>query len=131
MVAVTKQQAVEALIRGAVRALGVDDEVCALTLAGAAEEAMPKAEEGLDAFKIARMFRAHITKSTLQESGHALNVERNWLKHYREGELETMEIDTARAMLLRAVWRYCAVYGLEDADIAFGSIDPIDGGDPA
>ncbi len=54
---VTKREAVQALIRGAMRAVREGDDVCGLTLAGAAEEAMPRADgpTGYDVMKVVRV----------------------------------------------------------------------------
>lgn len=113
MVTVTKREAVRALIRGAMRACHEGDEVCALTLAGAAEEAMPRSD-GVTAFEILKVVRAWLHRMTPKEAADALNLERNWLKHHSVGEVDPMEIDMSEVMLVRAITRYCSIYGLDD-----------------
>lgn len=119
MVMVTKREAARLLIRGALRALKEGDEVCSLTLAGAAEEAMPRADSptGYDVMKAIRVW---MRRESEKAAGNALNAERNWLKHHNADEAPTIEIDAAHVMLLRAMSRYMAVYGFDDLTREYG-----------
>ena len=115
MVQVTKKQAVCILIEGAIRAFESNDEVCAISLAGAAEEAMPSAEETLFVMlkvliDLALNLFPRLFSDRSIKAGDVLNAERNWLKHYNVGEEATMDIEGSWLMLRRALSRYDAVY---------------------
>lgn len=120
MVKVTKREAVQTLIRGAMKAYREGDEVCALTLAGAAEGAMPSAE--INAFQVMRAVRGRISQVSEKDAAAALNKERNWLKHYNVSEPHEIEIDSAIVMLFRAVSTYLVVYGVDDLTREFGRL---------
>jgi hypothetical protein len=116
-VAVTKQQAAEQLIDGAIRAFEAGDHACAITLAGAAEGAMPPSDTR-HFFEIARDAfvgqpipgkRKAVEKEVVAE----LNAERDWLKHYNEKQPVEMELSNAILWIIRAVSKFHAVYGRE------------------
>ena len=123
MVTVTKREAVKALIRGAMRSAREDNMVCALTLAGAAEEAMPRAQD-LTAFEMLKILCQCRQVLSGKQAADALNLERNWLKHHSLGEPITMQIDTytTGTMLFRALSRYVIAYGFDDLYIECGEL---------
>lgn len=120
IVKVTKRQAVQALIRSAMRAVDEGEEIGALTLAGAAEGAMPPTDD-LTAFQFLKSIHQWFRGSTDKQAADVMNEERNWLKHYNVGEPDSMEITMSMMMLLRAITRYASVYGFDDLTREFGA----------
>ena len=114
---VTKPQAVGQLIDGAIRAEQAGDHVCAVTLAGAAEGAMP--EPGIDhLFKITRDTMIGYAEEGLgplteKQVVSMLNAERDWLKHSNAEQPDEMEIRGGFMQILRAVSKFYVVYGTD------------------
>lgn len=112
----TKRQAVEELIEGAMRAHDAGLHACAITLAGAAEGAMPPASDTL--FGVMRnVFDGYVdhdgTVLDRKSVVRALNAQRDWLKHYDETKPQQMNIDDSLMLVIRSVSRFRAVYGRE------------------
>lgn len=112
----TKQQAVEQLIDGAIRSHDAGQHACAITLAGAAEDAMPDpAERHL--FLIARdAFRGTNPDPALQAKDEKqvvaeLNAERNWLKHNNSSQPAEMDLDDSILWIVRSMSKFHGVYG--------------------
>lgn len=114
---VTKKKAVEQLIDGAIRTLETGDYACSITLAGAAEGAMPPAgtptlfEITRDAF-VGRPLPGSGKKAE-KTVVSVLNAERDWLKHYNDEQPDQMQLDHAIVWVLRAISKFQAVYGRE------------------
>jgi hypothetical protein len=115
----TKQQAVAAQIDQAMRSHEQQDHASAITLATAAEGAMPPSEaqtlfeliRGLGAERLDEFPRGE------RDVADWLNREAHWLKHYNNGQPDEMEIPDSLMVILRAVHKYHAVYG-RDAETA-------------
>lgn len=118
MVMVSKREAVRLLIRGAMRAHREDDVVCTITLAGAAEEAMPPATDHT-VFTMLRAMRMAILQESETQAGRQLNAVRNWLKHYNAGEVDPVEVSGGLFMIARALTRYYDAYGTADIEVEF------------
>jgi hypothetical protein len=115
--AVTKLQAVGQLIDGAIRAEETGDYACAITLAGAAEGAMPE-PDGKHLFKVTRdtfigYAEEGLAPMTEKQVVSMLNGERDWLKHYNSNQPKEIELKGGFQAVLRAVSKFYAVYGLE------------------
>lgn len=108
--AMTKQEAVEHLIDGAIRAYDDGDHVCVITLAGAAEGAMPPAETQIF-FEIAQDAILGKTPERRREVVSQLNAERDWLKHYNERQPVEMMMSDSILWIVRAMSKFQAVYG--------------------
>ena len=76
---VTKQEAVRQLIEDALDAFPSHRLVSAITLLGAAEEAMPPADPRM--FQMLKLLVAGPGRTNLDEIGQSFNRERNWLKY--------------------------------------------------
>lgn len=113
MVMVTKREAVRSLIRGAMRAHRECDVVCTITLAGAAEEAMPPATDHT-IFTMLRAMRVAALQESEAQAGRTLNAVRNWLKHYNVDEVDPVEVSGGVFMIARALTRYYDVYGTDE-----------------
>ncbi len=113
MVMVTKRDAVRLLIRGAMRAHRENDVVCAITLAGAAEEAMPPATDHT-IFTMLRAMRMETLQESESQAGRTLNAVRNWLKHYSVEDADPVEVSGGILMIARALTRYYDVYGADE-----------------
>lgn len=118
---VTKQKAVSDLIDGAIRAEQADDHVCAVTLAGAAEGAMPNTDEE-HLFQVTRDTMVGYAQEglgplTQKQVVSMLNAERDWLKHFNAEQADEMEIRGGFMQILRAVSKFYVVYG-NDAETA-------------
>ncbi len=111
MPVVTKEEAVRSLITGALRAYDDGDFVCALTLAGAAEGAMPPPPDST--FHIFRDMIVLVDGKTEKAAADELNAERNWLKHNSASETSSLNISSsvARLMLARAWSCFACAYG--------------------
>lgn len=90
--------------------------ICALTLAGAAEDSMPKPSD-TDTTLFSLMKRDGPTRFQREERDlvtSIFNKERNWLKHEKDAEpLIDITQNDALIMILRAYTKYTAVYGSE------------------
>jgi len=114
---VTKQQAVEHLIDGAIRAVEAGNEPCAITLAGAAENAMPE-PTGTHIFQVTRdAFTGYsdVGKDPLtrKEVVSMLNEERDWLKHTGPDQPNERDLSGGFMAVLRAISKFQAVYGYD------------------
>lgn len=119
MPAITKQAAVEQMIDGAMLAHDGQKYAVAITLAAAAEGAMPRpAGKGL--FDITRdAFAGYAARSDIVSQ---LNLHRDWLKHDNPGHPDQMDIDEGASLMyiIRALSRFHAVYGRERETPAMG-----------
>ena len=111
MTALTKQQAVAALIDGAMRAFQCKDEVCAVVLAGAAEDAMPRSVEPARLDTMREVFAVY--DGGKDAAIERLNRQRNWLKHNNSTQPGSMTFDQAIVLIVRAYNRYINAYGLD------------------
>ena len=111
MTTFTKQQAVAALLDGAMRAFRSKDEVCAVVLAGAAEDAMPRTAEPARLDTLREVFAVY--DGGKNEALERLNRQRNWLKHNNSTQPASMTFDQAVVMIVRAYNRYMNAYGLD------------------
>lgn len=110
----SKVKAVVEMIEGAMAAVDDDRAACAITLACAAEEAMPPTSAPTF-FTVARDAFAGIGGSRGDQSRAAalINAERNWLKHHDESQPAEMDLSNAILAVVRALSRFDAVYGRE------------------
>lgn len=112
MSAITKRAAVEQMIEGAMLAHDGLHYAVAVTLAAAAEGAMPQpVEKAL--FDITR--DAFAGYAATREIVAQLNRERDWLKHDNPEHPDQMDIDQGSSLMyiIRALSRFHAVYGRE------------------
>lgn len=111
----TKQQAVEQMIDGAIRAHEAGEHAVAITLAGAAESAMPSpAKEHL--FTITRDVFTGYADPDGDPLGRKqvvtiLNAQRDWLKHYSSEQPVEMDLSDSITALFRVMSKFQAVYG--------------------
>lgn len=108
---ISKVDAARAQLECAIRLYDEDDWVCALTLAGAAEEVLPPGEAPDVFSSIARQALAkNITPKSARDSA---NEARNWLKHSGDDHPPSIEIGETDAalMIVRAMTRFHAVTG--------------------
>lgn len=110
MSVLTKRQAVCAMLERAMVAFDEGDHASALTLAGAAEEAMPPADH--TAFQVMRSAFA-ASEGGLAAAGRMLNKERNWLKHYNPDEPTEIDLKSSLMMIIRACSHFHVVYGID------------------
>jgi hypothetical protein len=106
---------VAALIDGAIRSFNEDDHVCAITLAGAAETAIPAGSE-LKLFAMMRdagapYFEGTDLRTLRGKAADALNLTRNWLKHYHPAMSGEIEIENSIMYIIRALHAFDAAYG--------------------
>ena len=116
-----KRQAVEQLIDGAIRAHEADEYAVAITLAGAAEDAMPDVDQK-HIFTVTRdAFTGHADPGGEPKSEkqvvRMLNAERDWLKHNNPNQPAEMELGGSIIWIFRAISKFQAVYG-RDAETA-------------
>lgn len=113
----TKQQAVEQLIDGAIRAHEAGEHAVAITLSGAAEGAMPDpAKKHL--FTITRdVFTGYADPGgeplERKQVVAKLNAQRDWLKHYNSEQPTEMDLSDSIMALFRVMSKFQAVYGFE------------------
>ena len=77
--AVAQQQ-----LEGAISELFMGNWACAITLAGAAEDALPLSAPQDDVFRGVLEFEMKKHNKTEKEIANELNRQRNWLKHHSE-----------------------------------------------
>ncbi|WP_420102151.1 hypothetical protein [Bosea sp. (in: a-proteobacteria)] len=117
----SKRQAVEQLIDGAICAHEAQQHAVAITLAGAAEDAMPDVDQKY-MFAITRdVFTGHADPGCEPKSEkqvvRILNAERDWLKHNNSQQPSEMELGGSIIWIFRAISKFQAVYG-RDAETA-------------
>lgn len=100
----TKYQAVCAQLDGAIAAFEKGDVPCAITLAGAAEEAMPRQRrESLFDVLLASEKASGVHPSKV-------NYERNWLKHHNSKAPDELDLIHDKQIIWRALTRFDGVY---------------------
>ena len=105
--AVAQQQ-----LEGAISELFMGNWACAITLAGAAEDALPLSAPQDDVFRGVLEFEMKKHNKTEKEIANELNRQRNWLKHHSEKNgdnfSDAMEFEQIDAvfMILRAHSRF-------------------------
>ena len=117
----SKRQAVEQLIDGAIRAHEAEEHAVTITLAGAAEDAMPDIDQE-HIFAVTRnAFTGHADLGGEPKSEkqvvRMLNAERDWLKHSNPKQPAEMELGGSITWIFRAISKFQAVYG-RDAETA-------------
>ncbi|MEO8757651.1 MAG: hypothetical protein ABI398_07860 [Devosia sp.] len=117
----SKRQAVEQLIDGAIRAHESEEHAVAITLAGAAEDAMPDVDQK-HIFTVTRdAFIGHADPGGEPKSEkqvvRMLNAERDWLKHNNRNQPDEMDLGGSITWILRAISKFQAMYG-RDAETA-------------
>jgi len=106
-VSFTKQEAVQQMIEDALRLESQRRYASVVTLAGAAEEAMPDPPK-----EVNTAFR-EMTKVDAEFDGKPLgNFVRNWLKHWNKNEEKEVDFVNMVAiyMLIRVLDRYSIIY---------------------
>lgn len=108
-IVITKQEAVIQMIEGAIQSFSDGKLACAITLAAASEEAMPRPLHGLHPNWLDELndLPKHQKKHILRE----INAERNWLKHFNEDEPKEYALFMTPFYLLRTMAKFRAVYG--------------------
>jgi hypothetical protein len=112
-VRVSKREAAEEQIDQAIRSLLTDLFVCAVTLAGAAEDSLPDTERPEEV--LVDLMRSHgpgRTGLSQKQLMQRFNGLRNWLKHHRANlpEVDVQQED-AVFMILRAYTKFTSVFG--------------------
>jgi hypothetical protein len=112
---VTKEDAAKAQLERAIKCYRERDWICALTLAGAAEEILPRGKT-LDLFvAVVTSLGRHGLEKKLAIT--VFNSKRNWLKHATESDPGPKKIGPADAaiMIVRAMTRFYAATGKQTA----------------
>lgn len=110
MAMLTRQQASAELVDGAIGAWFDGRYACAITLAGAAETGMPKAEGRPSMFEAMRGAVMKFGQVPEGKAADLMNNSRNWLKHYSEDKPEFISDDHAWVYVLRAYWQFNLTY---------------------
>jgi hypothetical protein len=107
---VSKVDAARSQLESEIKRYDESDWIGAITLAGAAEEILPK-RDGKDLFTIAESAAAGDEEQMIALK--RLNFVRNWLKHSGDDHPKTIEIERTDAalMIVRAMTRFHAVTG--------------------
>ena len=117
----TKEEAVKQMIDGAIRAHEAGEDAIAITLAGAAESAMPE-PTGKHLFAVTRdVFTGHADPGgeplDRKQVVAKLNEQRDWLKHYGPTQPPEMDLRGSITAVFRVMSKFQAVYGY-DAETA-------------
>jgi hypothetical protein len=110
---ISKIQAAQHQLEGAIANLFLGNWSAAITLAGAAEDILPNHQDYGDLFTVAKTNGPARHGRSEKEIAELLNEVRNWLKHHQMGskefkaDIEVTQID-AVVMVLRAYTRFCA-----------------------
>ncbi len=108
----SKLQAAQHQLEGAIASFFLGNWPAAITLAGAAEEAIPPHEKFQDFIQIAKSLGPSKHGKSEKEIIQLFNEQRNWLKHNSNGHPESMEFfqENALTMIMRALTRLQARY---------------------
>lgn len=108
----TKLDAAQHQLEGAIANFFLGNWPSAITLAGAAEEAIPAHEKYPDLIKVAKSLGPSKYGKTEKEILQLFNEQRNWLKHNGTNHAENMEFfqENALTMIIRALSRLQAHY---------------------
>lgn len=108
---ITRQEAIVEMIDGAITACMRGQYACAITLAGAAEGAMPETENSKKFYNAAviKLYTGAFN-CTDKQADKILNAERNWLKHFDPGKPEQIVTDHAWFYVVRAYAMFKTTY---------------------
>lgn len=109
----TKQEAAAEMIDQAIECWRSEKHACAITLAGAAEGAMPPVRQGWQ-FELFQAVNVEMT-SDRKAAIRSLNVERDWLKHDGPDHPPEMDISMSLIYLVRAISKFKAAFGADNA----------------
>jgi hypothetical protein len=110
MAMLSRQDAAAELVDGAIGAWFDGRYACAITLAGAAENGMPKPDDGNSMYHALRGAVMKFGQCSQSEAADLMNNSRNWLKHYSDDKPESISIDYAWVHVLRAYWQFNLTY---------------------
>ncbi|MGX9984632.1 hypothetical protein [Methylobacterium fujisawaense] len=110
MAMLSRQEAAAELVDGAIGAWFERRHACAITLAGAAENMMPKPKDGTSMFYAMRGVVMKFGQCSQGKAADLMNDSRNWLKHYSEDKPEHISDDYAWVYVLRAYWQFNLTY---------------------
>jgi hypothetical protein len=110
-VELTKTEAAQQQLEGAIANLFLGNWACAITLAGAAEIMLYEVNENVDLFKTAKAIAPEHFNINETQLVNLLNERRDWLKHRQPEKANSMEFrqEDAIVMILRAYTRLYAV----------------------
>lgn len=106
----TRQEAAAEMVDAAIGHWLEGRLACAITLAGAAEDGMPRMKRGASIFEMHRQILAKVGNCSLDEAGKLLRTDKNWLKHFSEDKPETISTDEAWSQVLRSYLHFRSVY---------------------
>ncbi|MGU3479039.1 hypothetical protein [Methylobacterium sp. D48H] len=110
----TRQEAAAEMVDAAIGHWLDGRLACAITLAGAAEDGMPRMKPGASMFEMHRQILAKVGKCSPDEAGRLLRTDKNWLKHFSEDKPETISTDEAWSQVFRAYLHFRSVYPTAD-----------------
>ena len=113
MAVLTKRMAAEEMIDEAISAIERGKLAAALSLAAAAEGAMPPPVNEEAFFLQTKRYFMDGMGLTEKEAVELLNGERNWLKHFNYNQTASARLDlSAPALILRAIRKFEQNYGI-------------------
>ena len=103
----SKVEAAQQQLEGAIANLFLGNWACAITLAGAAEDMLPAVEGKKDLYGVAKLIGSNHFQMTNGEMREFLNEQLVWLKHKTIDKPTTMKFqqDDAIIMIIRALTR--------------------------
>ena len=110
----TKVQAAQQQLEGAIANLFLGNWACAVTLSGAAENVMPKPDKENDLFCVAQKVSSEKHNMKSKDMIAMFNEKRDWLKHHQTGTpqykaAQDFSQEDAVIMILRAYTRFLAI----------------------
>ncbi len=106
-ISLTKTEAAQQQLEGAINNFFLGNWACAITLAGAAESMLPPVEGKDDLFETAKSIGLNKLEIGESTAVTLINKERDWLKHLTTNSpsIMTLQQDDAILMILRAFTR--------------------------
>ena len=111
---ITKQEAVAMQIDAALNLERDGNIPAAITLAAAAEGAMPPAKDETLWNHMKSAYSQFFRKNNEKQTAAYLNTHRDWLKHYNTDQSDELNFEHGASFyIMRVISRYHAVYGFE------------------